>query len=256
MALTIVQQFSTANTADVCTSIITDDTTGVWDVVTNTTGYQAEAGDASGNAKRSELALYIFVTKKEYPGADSSIVYVNDETTADTIARWTITGIAVDGWFRVRLLGFPIWDSGTAYLLDQIVWYNDDLYIVTAALTTAGQAPDGAGAADWDTASVPTLTTIYDNVGDHDDTSTIYLSELDLLQVCLSNAGFADLVADNSKDNCCSDCGSENEQLLCKVRSMLEGAKVAAARARFLQGEQKILVVTDLLAGKDCFACK
>lgn len=248
MALALTLTYSASNTADNCGEAIIDDTTGTYDAGSNPGGYGAP------NEDRADLALYLFAIKKGYNTADVELSYTNVDAEADTVASWTVP-VSVDGWHRFRVLGIPQWDSGTSYALNQVVWENDDLFIATTAGTTIGDAPSGAGSGEWST-TVPTLATIYDDPVTYGPTTTVHIGERDQTLFCLSNKCYADLVSDGSKGGCCDDCAEENKNTLCDVEAMLEGAKVAASRGRYLESEKKVLIVTDLCAGKDCFNCK
>lgn len=250
MALTLELTYSTLNDGSDCAALVLDDDTGTWDVSTNPTGYQAEAGDASGNPKRSALAVYALTTKKNPEGTDVDLDYTSVDSSADTIASWEFE-ITSDGWYRGQIIGAPIWDSGTAYAVGQLIWFSDALY--TCAITTSAAESPVTAPTKWTAfaSTIANLRLVYDTPITYGPTTTIYTNYLDFLQYCIGDETYADAWKEVSDDR----PSFYTKDSAISITAFLEGAKIAAARENFQEADRKILIVQDLGNNSYCKTC-
>lgn len=251
MALILDINYSTLNDGGDCETVVLEDGTGEYDAGTNPNGYQAEAGDASGHPKRSELALYFLLTRKQPEATDFDVDYTNVESEADTVTSWSIP-ITSDGWYRGQMLAIPIYDATVpTYAVNQVVWYNDALYKCIITASTA-ESPDSAPA-KWEiyTSDIEGLRELYDNITTYSPTSTIYSQYLDFLQYCFGDRVYADAWKDVSDDK----PSYYNADLAFKITAFLEGAKIAAARGNYREADRKITKVQDLGDNPNCKSC-
>ena len=249
MGLVLKLKYGADNDGSECDKIYIEDDTGVYDATTNTGGYQAESGDASGNPKRSELALYQLLTKKSRT-TDSDITYTNDDTAAGSVTKWSVD-VTTDGWYRSQVIAFPVWDSTTAYGVNQLVYFSTSLYkcIVT---TSAGESPSSAPT-KWEAyqSTTTNLRTVYDNISTYSPTTTIYTAYLDFAHTCYSNKIYGDAwkdVSDNSPS-------FYDTKTAIKITAFLEGAKISAARSNFADADDKLMVVLDLGENPNSIKC-
>jgi len=92
--------------------------------------------------QRDELALYVYLYKRDAQNNDTAITVLNsDPLTANT---WQFTLNSSDGLYIAIVFGFPIWNAGS-YILNDCVYYGGDYYIANGA--TSGE-PGISG--DWD----------------------------------------------------------------------------------------------------------
>jgi len=250
MALQLQLTYSNTNDGSDCKNIVLDDSTGVWNATTNAGGYQDEGGDASGNPKRSELALYILLTKKNPEATDADNSYLNDNSSADTIATWTIP-VSGDGWYRGQSVSIPILDNAQAYGLNHIVWFSGSLYkcINPAA---AGETPVSQPTR-WELyePTAANIRAIYDNPAFYSPDVTIYTGYLDFLQHCLGDEIYADAWKDVSDDR----PSFYSADAATAITALLEGAKIAAARGNYQEADRKIIIVQDLGNNPNCKIC-
>jgi hypothetical protein len=91
---------------------------------------------------RDELALYVYLYKRDADNNDTAVTLLNDQPlTANT---WQFTLNAVDGLYVAIVFGFPLWSAGS-YVTNDCVYYNDLYYIANGA--TSGEP---GVSADWD----------------------------------------------------------------------------------------------------------
>jgi len=242
MALILNPTYSTSNSFATPESLIVEDSTGAYNVTTNPGGY------GTPNEDRVDLGLVITVEKKGYGStADVEITYDNSVNTLTTVASWTIA-VAIDGWFKITCMGIPVWDVSITYAANQAVAYNNVIYTSVAG-GNLGNAPGGA---EWDTSI--TLITIRDNISTYSPTTTIHVGVLDKIVTSLGDIGYGDAVSADTAKDCAPDCYDDINETN-KIWAYLEGSKISGARSKFMEGERKVLIYTDLIAGKDCKIC-
>lgn len=250
MAVVLKLIYSPLNDGADCGTMIIDDDTGVYNVTTNPNGYQDEGGDASNNAKRSELALYQIPTKMNPEGTDSDLDYTNVDSSAETVASWSVD-ITSDGWYRGQVIGAPVWDTSLAYGVQQLVWYDDLLY--TCLITTGPSESPSTAPTKWlaMASTVDNLRLVYDDPIPYGPTVTIATSYYDFLQYCYGDETYADAWKDASDDR----PSFYTKDSAIAITAFLEGAKIAAARENFQEADRKILIVQDLGNNPNCKTC-
>ena len=211
----------------------------------DTTTYGAPSDD------RVDFAVYLSVLKKEPSGTDTIVAVANDDTTADTVASWSVA-ITEDGWYQAQLVLIPVWDSAATYSINQLIWFTDALYRVVTA-TAAAESPVTHSAKYATFAS--TDANIYDvaiNTSNYSIEGIVYTDQLDDLVTYRGDTAYKDIW--QAASSYCADYSNVPERLY-KLTAYLEGAKIAFARNRFAEADKKMDVVADLAAGKDCVGC-
>ena len=241
MALVLNITYSSNNSFAEFDEMVVDDSTGVYNVTTNPGGF------GTPNPERADLGLVLLVEKKGYGNiADAEITYDNSSNTFISVATWTVD-ISVDGWFKNTVLGIPVWSAG-AYTASQAVVHNDVVY--TADTGTSGEP----GVADWTIASQATLILIRDNISTYSPDETIYEGVLDKIITGLGDIGYGNAVASDLAKDCAAECYDDINETN-KIWAYLEGSKISGSRSKYMEGERKVLIYTDLIAGKDCKIC-
>lgn len=244
MALVVNPTYSTSNSFTTPESLIISDSTGTYNVTTNPGGF------GTPNPDRVDFGMVLLVEKKGYGNTvDAEIAYDNSGNTLTTIAEWTVP-ITVDGWFLATVLTIPEWLIGETYDIDQAVTYNDVVYTSVAG-SNIGNTPGGA---EWTAASDATLILIRDDVGTYSTSHTIYLGILNIIVTQLGDIGYGNAVANDTAKGCDPEC-YDDINATNNIWAYLEGAKISGARSKYMEGERKVLIYTDLIAGKDCKNC-
>ena len=242
MALTLTPTYSSSNSLTNYDDMIIDDSTGTYDAGTNPGGYGAP------NPDRADLGLVLVAQKKGYGNiADTELEYSNTGNDFDTIASWTVD-VTVDGWHEAVILGIPIWSAGT-YDQSQAIVEADVVYICDANGTTTQPSVSG-----WTVATQTNLEAIRDDLVTYSPTSTVYSGTLNTVLTSLGDIGYGDSVAADLSKDCAPECYDDITETN-KIWAYLEGAKISAARSKFMEAERKVLIYTDLIAGKDCKNC-
>jgi hypothetical protein len=250
MALTLKLAYSNVNDGSDCNTLVLDDDTGVYDAVTNPGGYQDEGDDASGHPKRSELAVYTLLTKKNPESADADITFTNVDSDADTTTSWPIP-ITQDGWYRGQIIAIPFWVDSIGYAVNQIIWYSDVLYKIVAT-TAPAETPVGSPAKfEVFESTAANMRLVYDDPITYGPSATIETGYLDLLQHCFGDETYADAWKDVSDDR--PSFYSKDSAIA--ITAFLEGAKIAAARENFQEADRKILIVQALGNNPNCKIC-
>jgi len=244
MAVVLNPTYSTNNSYAEYDEMAIDDSTGAYHAVTNLTGYGAP------NDERADLGLILMVEKKGYGNiADAEVTYDNSANTLASVATWTVA-ISVDGWYKNTLLGFPKWLIGETYDEDQAVVLDDVIYTSVAGGNIGNTPPD----ANWTVANQATLILIRDNKATYSTSHTIYSTELDKIITNLGDIGYGNAVAADLAKDCSPDCYDDVNETN-KIWAYLEGSKISGSRSKYMEGERKVLIYTDLIAGKDCKIC-
>ena len=244
MPLQLQLSYSNSNDGSDCKNIVIDDSTGDFSSPDNEGGY------GTSNPERNTLALYHILTKKNPEATDSDLTYTNEDSAADTVASWTIP-VSTDGWYRAQSIAIPIWDAGTAYAQDQLVWFSDALYR-SNTVTSNGESP-ASQPAKWVAfdSTITNLRDVYDNPIAYGPTITIFTTYLDFLQHCLGDEIYADAWKDVSDDR----PSFYSTDAATAITALLEGSKIAAARENFQEADRKILIVQDLGNNPNCKNC-
>jgi hypothetical protein len=250
MALELKLAYSNVNDGSDCNTLVLDDDTGVYDMTTNPGGYQDEGDDGSGHPKRSELAVYTLLTKKNPESADADVDFTNVDSDADTATSWSIP-ITQDGWYRGQIIAVPVWDISAAYAVGQLVWYSDVLYRIIIT-TAAGETPVSSPT-KYETfePTADNLRLVYDDPVSYGPTTPIYTGYLDFLQHCFGDEIYADAWKDVSDDR----PSYYTKDSAIAITAFLEGAKIAAARENFQEADRKALIVQDLGNNPNCKIC-
>lgn len=244
MAVILNPTYSANNSFAEFETMTIDDSTGVYDNPDNLGGY------GSPNAERNTLGLILLVEKKGYGNiADAEITYDNSSNTFESIATWDVT-IAVDGWFKNTLLAFPKWLVGETYDASQAVYLSDVVYLSVAGGNIGNSPPS----AEWTIADTDDYILIRDGISTYSSSHTIFSAELDKIITGLGDIGYGDAVASDLAKDCAAECYDDINETN-KIWAYLEGSKIAGSRSKFMEGERKVLVYTDLIAGKDCKIC-
>jgi hypothetical protein len=242
MALVLNITYSANNSIDEYDEMVIDDSTGS----TEATEY-----GVGGNPTRVSLGLVLLTEKKGYGNiADAEITYSNAANTLTTIATWTVA-IAADGWFLNTVLAFPEWLVGETYDVLQAVSYNDVVYTSIAGGNIGNAVTDGT---KWLVADQDKLILIRDTVATYSTSHTIYTGVLSKIITGLGDIGYGDAVSSDLSKDCAAECYDDINETN-KIWAYLEGAKISGARAKYMEGERKVLIYTDLIAGKDCKIC-
>lgn len=122
--------------------------------LTYTQGTTVEAGTITDatvygtpNDDRADRGNYLLLSENDNNGTRTYLSVTN--TTPLSTLSWAFTSNG-DGWHQATLLSVSLWDSGTSYIEDDVVFYTVTGLFYTALQANSNVAPDsGSGPANW-----------------------------------------------------------------------------------------------------------
>jgi hypothetical protein len=222
------------------------DSTGDYDASSNPGGY------GSPNIERTDYALYFVAYRKPFGESEIDLSIAN--AAPKTVESWDISLTTYgDGHYQFDLIHIPIWDNGTSYAVNQVVFddADDALYIATGT-TTPGDAPS-ATPGEWDTIADAgvTLATIADAPSTYGPTTSVLSNQFNEIVVINSNKCFASLVIGEAKDGCDGGCFEKDEEIR-KFVIWLDAVAIYEARAQYTSAEKIVDALKDLCSEVNC----
>lgn len=205
MALELDVQKSTI-TSDCATMSIVDNT-GDYDPVDNPTGY------GSPNDARADLYLKFIATLKKTDGDEPITVPDYDPNTTNS---WSIA-IEEDGWYELFLFACKIYNAGTTYLADYVVYdaVTEKFYYSLQNSNTGNAVTDASW---WEEA-----TEVDHFMGAINASQTsVYYDTDNPIETCLTTKCYAKAVLADGCD-CLDPCTMKVSE---KIRYKLEAAQI------------------------------
>jgi len=195
----------------------------------------------SGNPARAALGLFVYVTKKEVgDGVDSIIFNGSANGDPETAAAWQ-PDFAEDNWYESVAIAGNDYVGGTTYALNDVVYYDNALYISLQAANT-GNTPDAAPLY-WQN-----VTEDKDTILNSGNASTYYTVEINDGLFDHASVVYAQTVADNSKNGICSACDHEDKEALDRIDFHLQAAGVADYQQLYTLAQWNIETLKTLTA--------
>lgn len=124
---------------------------------------------------RADLALYLYLYKRDADSNDTAITIDNSDPTA--VTAWEFDIASTDGWYVAIVFGFPIWSAGT-YAANKCVYRAGTYY---KANTSTSGTPGSS--VDWDV-----ITSIIDEVLNL-SSSGVYITQTNNFTTARSESG-------------------------------------------------------------------
>lgn len=199
------------------------------------TGVVADASDygVSGNPLRSAKANYLLWSKTDQNGVRT----FDNPAQGNVLSNLSYTvNTAVDGWYEAILMRFNIYDNGTAYVLDDVVYDGGSVYKAKGA--TTGNLPTDTDF--WDV--VTDLSTLITNADVDVFIEDFYIKAR--ANQCV-NAKLASL----------DDCGCDGADLSKYQSAIFFRAKIDAADLAFSEDDPELMekIIRDI--EETCSTC-
>ena len=123
---------------------------------------------------RDELALYLYLYKRDASLNDTAVTITNDDPVNANSWPFSLNG---DGWYVAILFGFPIWEAGSYVELDCV--YHDGVYYIANGATSGEPGVSG----DWDV--ITDIITECLNVG----SGNLYITQTDNFTTAILESG-------------------------------------------------------------------
>lgn len=187
-----------------------------------------------GNPLRSALGLFLYATQKNVGTTPDADVVV-DNTDPENVSQWTLD-YAEDSMFEYVLIAGNDYDGGTAYALNDIVYYSNALYICIQAGT--GQQPD-ISPLYWTDVTTDPVTIL--GTG-----ANFYSYTLNQLLAYNIETQYAKLIADKSKNGQCLICDEDEQKRIDRANFHIQAAKVAWYQGLVNQAGYNITTLKDM----------
>lgn len=227
----------TATNAD-CTQFTITDNTGTYDINNNTGGYGAP------NVDRADVALYLFGYKYNEGEADTDITSILNNTDPENVTYWEVANSS-DGYYYFDAAAVNIWDIAATYVLDDLVFYQQELWKATT--TSTGSAPSDVNS-DWE--AVPDLSAELDN------TSLVGIQRYDMLYSCRAEICFANVVHEaGAICNECKDCKGKALQLYMKLDVLMQSMFILMSQDNWQEADKVSRTIIGHCNKTDCRVC-
>jgi len=216
---------------------ILQDNTGVYNVSTNPGGY------GTPNPNRNALALYLFgYYYQSDPKVTTDNPIVISNTIPNSVTEWQIP-ITADGYVYFTLLGINNWDSATAYVIDDVVFYQNNYYIAIDVST------------NLDPVNNPLLWQLISDMTSEDITgnATVYSSTFNAVTNYRAKSCYQTQLFKEAKDNCnCDNSNRAEVRPYTKIFVHLNVAAILCSQQKYVQANDELEFLSKYCASIGC----
>lgn len=234
MALTLALRRGAIS--DDLTYFLVEDSTGVYNVDTNPGGY------GTPNPARTDIALYLYGLKHHADEADSALT-VTGNTDPLNATSWQV-GMTMDGYHYIRVVGVLAWSSATAYVVNNIVFYQNKYYIATQAGSNLDPVNNSTY---WTEVTDLTTDAVYAN-------SSVYVYQLNTVIDSRGKQCYQTQIYNKAKDDCNCNGSSPGPvvQPYMKIFVHLNAARFNCLQEKFALADAELKYLSEYCTSIGC----
>ena len=193
-----------------------------------------------GNAERSELALYLYLWKRDVELNDTEVTI--DNTSPTTVTAW-LFNLAGDGWYVAIVFGFYIYSGAETYDEDDCVYYpTTGLYYKCLQDGTTGITPVAGLGTEWEA-----IADILADVIDLD--SNVFITQTDNFTKAAGQKKSGDILQPLGQKLINGKCRNwEDAASSLVVRGLLQSAQYNHQRSQNQNGQEIMDYINDRFA--------
>jgi hypothetical protein len=212
---------------------ITVTSTGSTTTVVDSTVY------GTPNLDRNEVAVYLLAFKVSEDLTETSLdIAANDPLV---VTQFIVTN-TIDGWQRFLLMPIPIYDNGTAYAANSVVYEAGTLYKNISNATSTGQLPS-ANPAIWEEENT---MDIYTSVGTSTEVPNVPIGVAQTVLTIKSQQCLGDIAPENARENC-AGCGGDSrlKRKFDELWLLVYLGTLSSLQEKYIEGERFMRTAED-----------
>ena len=179
---------------------------------------------------RNEVAVIVTGVKKGLPDeSDVDLVISGNDSDPLTDTSWQTT-TSLDGWYVLPMYIIPLYNPGTANVIDDVVYHNAQLW--KCIQDNTGTEP-GTDANFWEAI---TITDVAVEAADN-----VTFDYFNYIITCRSASFYSEIVSAAATKGCCEDCNdAELKQIYERVDVLLNGVYSLCNQTRYSEAESVV----------------